>query len=389
MVNFLKKIKSAESYMKIRERLYPKYDTNPTYSPRLQLAKAMMRFDSCENKKKPSQIKAEIQTYKKFWKCYPYEFFLCDLYREENAVTTTELINYIPSFFWFYLYLPHHTSYKYRMITDNKIVSEHFFRSAEISQPDTLCTIVNGNLYSPHMGLWTYDLVKDELRQKNYEKIFIKPAEGGGSKGIFVFHKNDEGDYITSKNILFDRIFLSSIGKAHDYILQPGIVQDPQISKMYPESVNTFRIITENKNGEIRVVCAMLRIGRGKNEVDNASAGGVFIKIDINSGKLSPYAMSYDGEKFPEHPDTHFIFQQVKISRWNEILKFAEKSAGKLPFFTHLAWDIAITVNGPVAIEANLGPGIGGLQISHGGLRELFGIDDPGYYWKNPGNRTE
>ena len=42
--------------------------------------------------------------------------------------------------------------------------------------------------------------------------------------------------------------------KNHDYIIQAGIVQDPEISRIYPESVNTCRIITENKNGTARIV---------------------------------------------------------------------------------------------------------------------------------------
>ena len=389
MVKLLKKMKSTEFYMKIREKLYPKYDSNPTYSPRLLLAKAMKRFDACEAKKNPSQIKAEIQTYKKFWKCYPYDYFLCDLYREDNSVTTDELINYIPGFFWYYLYLPYHTSYKYRMIADNKIIAEQFFHSLNISQPGTLCRIVNGNLYSPLMQRWTYDQVYHELTQNCYEKLFVKPAEGGGSKGIYVFHKNNSGDYIARQNILFNESFLSSIGNAKDYILQPGILQDQQISKIYPGSVNTCRIITENNGGVSRVVCAVLRIGRGQNEVDNASTGGIFLKIDINSGNVGTQAMSYDYEKFAEHPDTHFVFQNFKILQWDEILKFATDSAGKLPFFTHLGWDIALTIDGPVVIEVNLGFGIEILQISHGGLREVFGIENPDYYWKNLGKRSE
>jgi hypothetical protein len=137
------------------------------------------------------------------------------------------------------------------------------------------------------------------------------------------------------------------------------------------------------------VVCAALRLGRGKNEVDNASAGGIFLKIDINSGTVGSHAMSYDGEKFTEHPDTHFIFQNYHIPHWDEIYKFTMESASKLPLFTHLGWDIALTVEGPVAIEVNLGFGIEILQISHGGLREVFGIDDPDYYWKNLGKRVE
>jgi hypothetical protein len=387
MVRLLKKIQSTEYYMKIREKFYPRYDST-LYSQRKEFGSAMARFNKCQNRKSSTQINAEIKIYKKFWKCYPYDYFLCDLYRQDNHITTDELINYIPGFFWYYLYLPHHTSYKYHLIADNKIISEQFFHSMNIAQPDTFCRIINGEVYSPQMQRWTFDNICRELTQKWYEKLFIKPAEGGGSEGIFVFHKNTSGEYLSRDNIRFNEVFLSSIKKSKDYILQPGILQDPQISKIFPEAVNTCRIVTENKDGISRVICAVLRIGRGQREVDNASVGGIFLKIDIESGRVGSQALSYDYEKFTEHPDTNFVFENLIIPRWDEIRKFAKDSADKLPFFTHLGWDIALTIKGPVAIEVNLGFSIELLQISHGGLREVFGIDDPDYYWKNIGKRS-
>lgn len=387
MVRLIKKIKNSEYSMKLKEKFYPKYDSNPVYSPRLLIAKAMQRFQDCDDKKNPNQIKTEIQAYKKFWKCYPHDYFLCDLYRKDNPITTEELINYIPGFFWYYLYLPNHTSYNFSMIINNKILTEQYFQGLNIPQPKTLCRIINGTLYSPQMQRCTFHQVQHELNDNSYEKLFVKPAWGGGSKGINIFHKNESEVYTTRQNRVFDQNFLSEIGKTNDYIIQPGVVQDPGISKIYPGSVNTCRLITENIDGVSRVVCGVLRIGRGQNEVDNASAGGLFLKIDIPSGKVGDQAMSYDAEKFTEHPDTRFVFQNFKISPWEEIRKFATESADKLPFFTHLGWDIALTVNGPIAIETNLNPGIEVLQIPYGGLKEAFRITDPDYYWRNPGKR--
>ena len=51
-----------------------------------------------------------------------------------------------------------------------------------------------------------------------------------------------------------------------------------------------------------------------------------------------------------------FVFQKLHIPGWEKIMNFARESAGKIPYFTHLAWDIAVTENGPVAIEINLSP---------------------------------
>jgi hypothetical protein len=388
MGKFLRKIKSSEFGMRVFEKCYPRFDSS-VYSSRHLLANAMKRFDKCDDKKSQSQINAEISLCKKFWKCYPYDYFLCDLYRKENQMSPEEIIDYIPGFFWYYLYLPHHTSYKYSMISDNKIISEHFFHDLNIEQPETLCRIINGTVYSPQMQRWTYDTICNEIKQKHYEKLFFKPAEGGRSSGILIFQKKSDGTYSTRDNVHFTRVFLSSVNKSREFILQPGIFQDHRISKIYPDSVNTCRMVTENNGGRSRVVCAVLRMGRNQNEVDNAAVGGIFSKIDIKSGKVESQAFSYDCEKFSRHPDTNFEFNNLQIPRWEEIVNFTKESADKLPFFTHLGWDIALTTKGPIAIEVNLGLGLEILQISHGGLRRVFGIDDPDFYWKNPGKRRQ
>jgi hypothetical protein len=114
---------------------------------------------------------------------------------------------------------------------------------------------------------------------------------------------------------------------------------------------------------------------------------GICALVNIYNGKLGDFATSYQNEKFSFHPDTHFEFHDKKITRWDEISKFVIESAEKLPFFTYLGWDIALTKTGPIAIETNLGVGIEALQLVNGGLRKVFGIDDPDYYWKNPGYR--
>jgi hypothetical protein len=386
MAGIITKARNAEYSMKLKEKLYPQYDST-VLSNRLLIANAMKRYRDCDDRKNPAQIKTEIQAYKKFWKCYPHDYFLCDLYRRDNPITTEALINYIPSFFWYYLYLPHHTSYNFSLIINNKIFTEQFFQGLNIPQPKTLCRIINGNLYSPQMERCTFHQAQQEITENSYEKLFVKPAWGGGSKGIYIFHKNASGIYTTHQNLVLDENFLAKIGKTNNYIIQAGIIQDHEISKIYPGSVNTCRIVTENYNGVSRVVCGVLRIGRGQNEVDNASAGGIFLKIDITTGNVGDQAMSYDYEKFSEHPNTHFVFHNFKIPQWDEIRKFAMVSSDKLPFFTHLGWDIALTDLGPVAIETNLSPGIEVLQIPYGGLREVFGITDPDYYWKNPGKR--
>ena len=385
MVKFIRNLKASEFGMRIREKFFPSKKNDPATTAHLE--QSMNRFLECNHKKNASQIKKEIQICKKYWKCYPYHYYTQDLYRKDKEITKEELINFIPHFFYIYLFLPFHASPKFSMIANNKIITDHIFNALKINKPETLCSVFNGKLYASDMLPCSYEQVHKQICENDYEKIFVKPADGAGGKGIYIFHKMAYGGYETRENLRFNDHFLEMIGKNNNYIIQPGLLQNPEISKIYPHSVNTCRIITENNNGTVRLVCAMLRVGRGHNDVDNASSGGICTNININNGKFGDFAISYEGEKFSKHPDTQFAFSRYEIPRWEDIEKFTMQSAGKLPFFRYLGWDIALTTQNPVVIEINSSPAVDIIEKTCCGLRERFGIDDPDYYWKNTGRK--
>lgn len=385
MVQLIKRITASEFGLKFREKFFfPDAKKDPATFRHFN--EAMDRFKKCDNKKSASQIKKEIRICKNYWHCYPYHYYIYGLYEAERQLTNEELINYIPHYYWYNLFQRFYDSQKYSLITDNKIVMHQMFCALNIRSPKTFCILFKGKLFSSNMEQLSFDKLNQELCHNKPEKIFVKPAEGGGGRGFFIFHKTDKDLFVTSEDIVFNENFLDSIGKKTDYIIQSGIMQDPEMSKIFPGSVNTCRIITENKSGGTpRVVCAILRIGQGRKEVDNISSGGICTNIDINTGKFGDFAMSYSGRKIEEHPDTHFKFQNSGVIKWDEIQNFTIKSAEKLPFFTYLGWDIALTAEGPIAVEMNLGPAIDIMEMISHGMRESFGIVDPDYYWKSPG----
>lgn len=345
------------------------------------MACAMKRYEECENKKPASQIRHEINLCKKYWDCYPLHYYRYDLFKQDKVLSNTELINYIPDFFFYNLFLPYYDSNKYEILLEDKNITEQLFKSLNIAQPKTIIKLINNHVFTGELMETSLSDVKSDLLGSKCEKIFLKPVDGKGGYGIRVFHRDESGEYITKNEEKFDRKFLSTIADK-DYIAQEAIKQQGYLNDIYPDSVNTFRIATENLKGNIRIVCAVLRIGRGGKEVDNASQGGMLLKIDISTGKTGNYAITEMGETFDKHPDTDFVFQDFNLAHWDQIERFVIESARKLPNFTYLGWDIADSVEGPIAIEANLGFGLDLYQVTLGGLKEVFKIDDPRIYYK-------
>lgn len=369
-------LKSAEITHRLTfEKRYPR------------MAEAMERFNKCKDKKPKSQIKKEMRICKKFWGCYPMHYYRYNLYRKDKKLSDEQLINYVPEFFFYYLFLPFHNNSKLRYLVRDKNKIEQLFRENHISQIDTVCNLVNNRIYTNKLIEIDFSMVKREIEEKNYQKIFVKPLRGEGGHGIYVFNLNNRS-YINKDNQEFNEDFLKKIGKSDDYIIQPGIEQVSEIAQIHPFSVNTFRIATENRDGHVRILCAILRFGRNQAQVDNSDQGGLFVTVDAETGELGRCATSMIGEQFEIHPDTKFRFREHKILYWNEIKEFMEDCAKKLAQFSYLAWDIAITKTGPIVIEVNYGFSLDGFQIIFGGLREKLGINDPHYYWKNMGKRV-
>lgn len=371
-------LKKSELVLRLKEYKYRIYYKNNCE----RMVNAIERYKKCKDKKPLRQIKEEINLCKRYWNCYPLHYFRYDLYKSNKELSGEELINYIPEFFFYSLFLNHYDSEKYSILLCDKNLTEQLFRSVGIRQPYTICKLINRKIFTKDLDLISFKEVECELKEKSYNKIFIKPGDGQGGNGIIIFHLNSNETYETREGIQLNEKFLYKISENNDYIVQGGLNQEEYLSKIYPDSINTFRIATENKGGEIRIVCSTLRLGKDGKEIDNGTQDGIVLGINIEDGTCKEYGVTEEGRIFYNHPSTNYRFKDCKIEKWNEIKEFTMECASRLPQFTYLGWDIALTCDGPVAIETNLGFGLDHYQVSLEGLREAFKIYNPNYYWK-------
>jgi hypothetical protein len=275
----------------------------------------------------------------------------------------------------------------YSNLIVDKNIEDIVFSGLTIKQPITICKLIENEFYSKKLIPIEFSQIRKQILDLNCDKIFVKPALGYGGNNIYIFKRNKNSKFKNQFDMKFNENFFKTYCKGKDYIIQAGISQHKYLSEIYPNSINSMRIITENKSGIIRILYAILRMGRNKSELDNINQNGIFTDINLENGKLGEFACSENCEKFNMHPDTKFVFKNSMIPKWNTIKDFVLGSAEKLAMFTYLAWDIALTSEGPLVIEANLNYGIDGWQIIRGGLREIYRIEDPNYYWRNKGKR--
>lgn len=201
--------------------------------------------------------------------------------------------------------------------------------------------------YSNYMDrLWCGLKYKNTLEEyQNFlaqnDKCIIKPLESCGGHGIRI---------INLKGYTAEQ--LKDICHREQAIIEELIPQHDKMKALHPQSINTIRIVTENK----RLIGAVVRIGSGCSKVDNASSGGMFAEVDLKSGIVTSKAYDYAGKVFLRHLDTNIVIIGYQIPYWNDIITMANKMCDIIPEVPIIGWDIALTPDGSTLVEVNEAP---------------------------------
>ena len=178
-------------------------------------------------------------------------------------------------------------------------------------------------------------------------RLIGKPLEGSSGQGILKYEPKDWAD---GPAAFRERLVADGIG-----ILEEIVVQHPAMASLCPTSVNTCRIATLLGDKQQGIVYAFLRIGNGK-VMDNVDCGGMAARIDLDSGTLLTVGADKAGNRYAKHPITGTDIVGFKIPYWEEAKEMCLKAAQIVPQLRFVAWDVAITEQGPTFIEGNSFP---------------------------------
>ena len=193
-------------------------------------------------------------------------------------------------------------------------------------------------------GQTSIDALKTFLKGK--QTVFVKPLEGSSGQGIEKYTAPDwtDMDAFASK--------VRAVGKC---VIEEGIVQHPRMAELNPGSVNTVRISTLIGDKKEGIVYAFLRIGNGK-IMDNVDCGGMAARVDLISGKLLTVAADKAGNTFTKHPITGTEIIGFQLPCFEEAKAMCLEAMRMVPSMRYVAWDVALTEQGPTLIEGNSFP---------------------------------
>jgi hypothetical protein len=197
----------------------------------------------------------------------------------------------------------------------------------------------------------------EALRLLRNAEFFVKPVDGIWGAGTRLLLPGDDLDE-----------FLKT---ARNVVVQPRLRQHALLQRLYPHAVNTVRIDSLRVDEGWVSNAAVLKFGIGGSIVDNGSAGGLTVGIDISTGALQP--VGRQKPKFSTavhrcHPDTGASFEGLVIPHWDLLRKTVFRAAEAMLPLKSLGWDVAITETGVILLEANDNWNIDLFQTGWGGL---------------------
>lgn len=187
----------------------------------------------------------------------------------------------------------------------------------------------------------------DALMAK-HDVIIAKPDDAKCGAGI---EKLSRADF-PSLDALWDH--LKETGAS---VVEEVVVQHHDMAALNPSSVNTLRVYSLYADGAPHVIYACVRMGAGDKPVDNVNAGGMFAEVDLETGKITGPACDKQFHVYERHPATGTLLPGYQIPRWDDVMGIVLDASTKIPQMGYLGWDVAITEEGTLLIEANNMPG--------------------------------
>jgi hypothetical protein len=144
-------------------------------------------------------------------------------------------------------------------------------------------------------------------------------------------------------------------------VVQPHIETHPDLAGVALGALPTVRIVTIlDEAGVPEPVSATFRCPSDPAaSVDNMKAGGLIVTVALDDGRLGIACKGYGGGDYPLHPVTGEPIEGRLLPDWAAAKALVVKAhAAAFMEYVIIGWDVALTPDGPILIEANGKPGV-------------------------------
>ena len=250
----------------------------------------------------------------------------------------------------------------YQKWIDDKMTYRHVIEPFKYAAPKYYYHIMNRNgeqyairmIDCPEQYPSTFEGVIDLL--KDTGALAVKQSAGEHGDGFFKLSYKDGKYFINHDEATPETIIDKLKGLTCFYNVTEFLTMHDDLRHIYPGSVNTIRVMVLNPTGsEPYIANAYMRIGTGSTKMtDNIGYGGVFAKVDLETGRY------YGAEQLknhvivpcPNHPDTG-VFIEGYLPEWDKVKEYLIDICSYFGQLEYLGFDVAISNEGIRILEIN------------------------------------
>jgi hypothetical protein len=212
-------------------------------------------------------------------------------------------------------------------VPDVKTLSNVVLRTEAL--PD-IAYYIDGIFYNKELCVENIHKLRENLSASNRE-VFVKKDHSGSGMGVI--------------KMAIEELTKDNLQKIGNCVIQSSIKQHAFFEEIMSGPIATVRITTVKDNsGRIGRRAAYLRLGR-KDTAWIQSNNSVRVPIVNQRGELDTFGYTNDWRRWLSHPDSGVSFEKRVIPKFKEAVEVCIGLHNKVPHFTIIGWDIAISDN--------------------------------------------
>lgn len=301
----------------------------------------------------------------------PPWYYMFELFRAENRARTADYLHRYETKGALYGLLKRNVEKVFGRELLNKAIYARICAEQGVPTPPLVTVIEDGRIGRR----WSTDGVEEEEILLPAADLFIKPMLGKGGRGTLRAEYIGDDSYRTPDGITRSSeelvAYLRSLSRSRPLVVQRRLFNHPDIADLCANALSCARILTVKRpDGSFEAVHAAFRMAlHADSPVDGLHMGGVVSRIDIESGRLGPATdLGFRAARgwSDVHPSTGVPIAGRVLPLWPEARALAERAHAAFGYKTAVGWDIAITAEGPVALEGNSSPCVDIMQRVEG-----------------------
>ena len=196
------------------------------------------------------------------------------------------------------------------------------------------------------------------MKECDQYPLFLKPIVGSGSIGTLQINAvNDDMVALENHDEVSIRHLYDEMIAHYAYLIQSTTKNHATLAAITPYLATTRLYNFFDGDGLVSLY-PLIKIPANSNIADNYwREGNLLASIDAETGKITRVitGTGLEQSEVTHHPDSNIALLGLEIPHWNAVKALNEQCARLFEPLHFVSTDIAITDDGPVVVEVNIG----------------------------------